>query len=130
MTTTAHQPTVDALFHEINRGTEWREIGDAIGAEHGYLVNQFSQGWARGILRKCWPDKTCGQVMYLLANGPNFDHSQRTTSEYLANQAARQDHPYHDGELTCNVVRAALLVFSITNWHASDAGMTYWRGEF
>ncbi len=124
--TTQHMPTLAEAFRELNRGTDWRTIGDAIGAEHGYLVNTFSLGWARGILRKCWPDKTCGDVMSLLANGPNFDVD---SLEWAANRIDRRDHPYHDGELNCNVVRAAMLVLNVTGWSPANNHLALWTAD-
>lgn len=108
---------VQMLASAANRGGRQKDVADAIGAEHGYLVNQIVHGIALGVIRKCRMAirfereevASCGQIMYLLANGPNYD---RDTPEWLLNRAARRDHPYHDGELTCESIRGALITLN------------------
>jgi len=107
-----------ALARAVNRGSRQTDVADALGAEHGYLVNQIIHAIALGVIRKCRfalrsdvtePVASCGDIMALLANGPNPD---RDTPEWIVNRAARRDHPYHDGELTCNSVRGALVTLT------------------
>jgi hypothetical protein len=117
-TATAHAAIL-ALSAAVNTGARQGGIAEALGSEHGYLVNQIVYGIALGVIRKCRfalrsdesePVASCGQIMYPLAIDPG-----ETT-------VARSDHPYHDGELTCNAIRGALVtlgVYSDEAWRRS-----------
>lgn len=108
---------VDTLGHVVNGSTTWKHVGDAFGHEHGYLLQQIAYAMARGILLKCYSYKSCGDIMYLLAHGPN---PERGTSDYDAQKEKRNDHPYHDGELTCDTVRAAVGILFYDGWRPSE----------
>jgi hypothetical protein len=100
---------VQMLSAAVNRGGRQADVAEALGSEHGYLVNQIVYGIALGVIRKAWfafsaeDIKSCGDVMYLLAVDPG------ETKE------ARSDHPYHDGELSCNAIRGALVTLGVYN---------------
>lgn len=115
---------VAALATAVNRGGRQADVADALGGEHGYLVNQLAYGFALGIMRKCRfalrgadePVASCGSIMYPLATDPGED------------AIARDDHPYHDGELTCNAVRGALVTLSGVGIHSNDWRAPLWWG--
>lgn len=127
---TATEAVTD-LAHAINRGGRQKDVAEAIRKEHGYLVNQIVYGIAMGVIGKCRfalpstigdPITTCGDAMMLLAIGEN---PERGSSAWSIQQIFRRDHPYHDGELTCNAVRGALVTLGVmtdkswrepTNW--------------
>lgn len=117
---------VQMLGAAVNRGGRQADVAEAIGAEHGYLVNQIVYGIALGVIRKCRfalrsdatePVASCGSIMYPLAVDPHED------------KVARDDHPYHDGELTCNAVRGALVTLlgagAAVDWR--DARCWIWK---
>lgn len=111
---------VHDLATAINRGMKQREIAGAIGREHGYLVNNLVYGVALGVIEKCRfalrtdknePVASCGEIDYALAIDPGETKEQKN------------DHPYHDGELTCNAVRGALITLGV--YHNAS-----WRSYF
>lgn len=127
MTMTAEQAIAE-LAHAVNRGGGQREVAEAFAHEHGYLGNQIAYGIALGVIGKCrfalHSDGTvsrCGDVMMPLALGRN---PERGTDEWTEEQEARMDHPYHDGEFTCNAVRGALVTLL-----GNDARTSVWRFE-
>lgn len=119
---------VTQLAAAVNRGGRQSDVAEALGAEHGYLVNQIVYAVAWGVMRKCRFAidgalvKSCGDVMYPLA----IDGQE--------SRERRSDHPYHDGELTCNAVRGALVTLNeyvqpgsmvTPSWQQSDSWI--WR---
>jgi hypothetical protein len=99
--------SVEMLARAINHGGGQRDVAIALGGEHGYLVNQIVYGVALGAIRKCRfaisgdAVTSCGDVMYMLATDPGETREQR------------DDHPYHDGELSCNAIRGALVTLGV-----------------
>lgn len=113
------EKAVNDLARAMNTGGRQNDVADAIGSEHGYLVNQIVHGIALGVIRKCRsavrsdpnePVASCGQINYPLANGTDDTLEERI------------DHPYHDGELTCNAVRGALI--TLNSYHNRE-----WRSS-
>lgn len=108
-------PSIMGAISSLSSHTQ-KDIAAAVGAEHGYHVNNIVHGIALGVLRKARfavngeNVKSCGDVMYLLANGLN---PERYSEEWDQQKIERQDHPYHDGEVSCNAIRGALITLNV-----------------
>ncbi|HZL92303.1 MAG TPA: hypothetical protein VFB99_01625 [Vicinamibacterales bacterium] len=139
MNTAAAHGAVQMLAAAVNTGARQAGIAEALGSEHGYLVNQIVYGIALGVIRKCRfalrsdesePVASCGSIMYPLATDPGGREPRPGGASPREDKVARDDHPYHDGELTCNAIRGALVTLNCykdESWRRSTCYI--WRIE-